>query len=152
MRTLPLAKTPHAHHYMMAKRNISFGNQADLRQGHSQKQLQGSICIASPYTCRDEHLHHMIGRMTTLTWESKDNVEACGSDDGSKPALPPIQQHQHQPYMYSQSLGMPGYNTHLEWYKVCLHSSSAVLQVVVTAEPRLPLGLDIPMMTPNIPT
>ncbi len=39
----------------------------------------------------------------TLTWEGKDNVEACGPDEGRKPALPSIQQHQHQPCVAQNS-------------------------------------------------
>jgi len=35
-----------------------------------------------------------------LTWEGKDNVEACGPDEGRKPAFPSIQQHQHQPCIH----------------------------------------------------
>ena len=30
------------------------------------------------------------------TWEGKDNVESCSSEDWGKPALPPIQENQHQ--------------------------------------------------------
>ena len=40
----------------------------------------------------------------TLTWEGKDDVEACGPDEGRKPAFPSIQQHQHQPCVHTRPL------------------------------------------------
>ncbi len=75
--------------------------------------------LNSDWLLRTKHLQHGLDEQTymgfvqlhalselqgdlTLTWEGKDNVEACGSDEGRKPAFPAIQQHQHQPCVHTR--------------------------------------------------
>ena len=55
------------------------------------------LVIASELTVGIVQCMLSVLRCRELTWEGKDNVEAGGSNEGGKPALSTIQQHQHQP-------------------------------------------------------
>lgn len=57
-------------------------------------QAQGSqVLHACTYHC---HCTLLPSFSHMLTWESKNNTEACSLENGGKPAFPSIQQHQHQ--------------------------------------------------------
>lgn len=66
---------------------------ADTRKVNNRTVLNrnNTACAQQVYYCQCQKMHRVAA-----TWKCKDNVEACSSDQGSKPALTSVQQHQHQ--------------------------------------------------------